>query len=130
MVRNLPSDRIKRGTKILDIASKQGEFANALFKAYGSKIKDTIYSLPTSPLTYEFTRKVYDLLGLPVENVIENYNSYDLLNVKKKDKIMEELLKLDSDIIIGTLRPKITNAEVFILQHLLIPCFWSTTSVR
>lgn len=101
MVRNLPSDRIKRGTKILDIASKQGEFANALFKAYGSKIKDTIYSLPTSPLTYEFTRKVYDLLGLPVENVIENYNSYDLLNVKKKDKIMEELLKLDSDIIIG-----------------------------
>lgn len=85
----------------MDIASKQGEFANALYKAFGGKIKNTIYSLPTSPLTYEFTRKVYDLLGLPVENVIENYNSYDLLNDKKKDKIMKELINLGADIIIG-----------------------------
>lgn len=87
MVGYLPADRIKKGTKILDIASKQGEFANALYKAFGNKIKNTIYSLPTSSLTYEFTRKVYELLGLPVKNVIEDYNSYDLLNSKKKEKI-------------------------------------------
>ena len=98
----LPKDKIKDGTVILDIASKQGEFAAALYKAFGgSKIKNTIYSLPTSSLTYEFTRKVYDLLGIPVENVIENYNSYDLVNDKKKEKIMEELKKLNIDIIIG-----------------------------
>lgn len=101
MVGYLPADRIKKGTKILDIASKQGEFANALYKAFGNKIKNTIYSLPTSSLTYEFTRKVYELLGLPVKNVIEDYNSYDLLNSKKKEKIMNELISLGTDIIIG-----------------------------
>ena len=101
MVGYLPADRIKKGTKILDIASKQGEFANALYKAFGNKIKNTIYSLPTSSLTYEFTCKVYELLGLPVKNVIEDYNSYDLLNSKKKEKIMNELISLGTDIIIG-----------------------------
>ncbi len=101
MVGYLPADRIKRGTIILDIAAKQGEFANALFKAFGKKVKNTIYSLSTSPLTYEFTRKVYELLGLPVKNVIENYNSYDLLNEKKKDKIMKDIIALNTDIIIG-----------------------------
>ena len=101
MVGYLPADRIKKGTTILDIASKQGEFANALYKAFGNKIKNTIYSLPTSPLTYEFTRKVYELLGLPVKNVIEDYTSYDLLNDKKKEKIMNELTSLGTDIIIG-----------------------------
>ena len=101
MVGYLPADRIKKGTKILDIASKQGEFANALYKAFGNKIKNTIYSLPASSLTYEFTRKVYELLGLPVKNVIEDYNSYDLLNSKKKEKIMNEFISLGTDIIIG-----------------------------
>ena len=101
MVGYLPADRIKHGTKILDIASKQGEFANALYKAFGDKIKNTIYSLPTSSLTYEFTRKVYTLLGLPVKNVIENYTSYDLLNDKKKEKIMNEFISLGTDMIIG-----------------------------
>lgn len=101
MVGYLPADRIKHGTKILDIASKQGEFANALYKAFGDKVKDTVYSLPTSSLTYEFTRKVYTLLGLPVKNVIEDYTSYDLLNKKKKEKIMNEFISLGTDIIIG-----------------------------
>lgn len=101
MVGYLPADRIKHGTKILDIASKQGEFANALYKAFGDKIKDTVYSLPTSLLTYEFTRKVYTLLGLPVKNVIKDYISCDLLNDKKKEKIMNEFISLGTDIIIG-----------------------------
>lgn len=101
MVGYLPADRIKHGTKILDIASKQGEFANALYKAFGDKIKDTVYSLPTSSLTYEFTRKVYTLLGLPVKNVIKDYISCDLLNDKKKEKIMNEFISLGTDIIIG-----------------------------
>lgn len=101
MVGYLPTDKIKKGTKILDIASKQGEFANALYKVYGDKIKNTIFSLPTSPLTYEFTRKVYSLLDLPIKNVISEFNSYDLLNNKKKNIVMEDLMKMDADIIIG-----------------------------
>ena len=101
MVGYLPADRIKKGTKILDIASKQGEFANALYKAFGNKIKNTIYSLLTSSLTYEFTRKVYELLGLPVKNVVEDYNSYDLLNSKKKETLMSKFISLGTDIIIG-----------------------------
>lgn len=101
MVGYLPADKIKKGTKILDIAAKQGEFANALYKGYGDKLRNSIYSLPTSPLTYEFTRKVYSLLGLPVAHVIENFNTYDLLNDKKKDILMDSLKQLGTSMIIG-----------------------------
>lgn len=101
MVGYLPADKIKKVTKILDIAAKQGEFANALFKAYGDKLKNSIYSLPTSPLTYEFTRKVYALLGMPVSHVIEEFNTYDLLNDKKKEILMNKLKMLDTTIVLG-----------------------------
>lgn len=101
MVDLLPQGKIKKGTKILDIASKQGEFACALYKKYGDKIGNTIYSLPTSPLAYEFTRKVYSLLGMPICNVIEKYNSYDLIRSENKEKIMEIVKKIDPNIIIG-----------------------------
>ena len=101
MVGYIPLEKIKKGTKILDIASKQGEFANALMKAYGDKLKNSIYSLPTSPLTYEFTRKVYALLGMPVSHVIADFNTYDLLNTEKKDILMKELKTFDANIILG-----------------------------
>lgn len=101
MVGYLPANKIKKDTKILDIAAKQGEFANALYKAYGDKLKNSIYSLPTSPLTYEFTRKVYSLLGLPVAHIIENFNTYDLLNDKKKNILMNSLKQLGTSVIIG-----------------------------
>ena len=101
MVGYIPSEKIKKGTIVLDIASKQGEFANALMKAYGDKLKNSIYSLPTSPLTYGFTRKVYALLGMPISHVIENFTTYDLLNKKKKDILMEKLQELNSDVIIS-----------------------------
>lgn len=101
MVGYLPADKIRNEMKILDIAAKQGEFANALYKAYGAKLKNSIYSLPTSPLTYEFTRKVYSLLGLPVAHVIEEFNTYDLLNDKKKDILMNNLKQLGTSVIIG-----------------------------
>lgn len=101
MVGYLPADKIKKGTKILDIAAKQGEFANALYKAYGDKLKNSIYSLPTSSLTYEFTRKVYSLLGLPVSHVIEEFYTYDLLNDKKKELLMSSLKQLNADMVIG-----------------------------
>lgn len=101
MVNYLPKEKIQQGTPILDIAAKQGEFAIALYRVYGDKIKNSVYSLPTSSLTYEFTRKVYSLLGMPVGNVIENYNSYDLIHSEKKDKIMQILKDIHPTIVIG-----------------------------
>lgn len=101
MVGYLPKDKIKKGTKILDIAAKQGEFAVALYKAYGDTVKNSVYSLPTSSLTYEFTRKVYALMGLPVSHVIADFNTYDLLNDKKKEKLMNILKQFHDGIVIG-----------------------------
>lgn len=40
----------------------------------------------TSKLAYEFTRKVYDLLSLPIDHVFDSFTSYDLI---KKDKNKE-----------------------------------------
>lgn len=101
MVGYLPTDKIKKGMKILDIAAKQGEFAVALCKAYGDKVRNSIYSLPTSSLTYEFTRKVYALLGLPISHVIADFNTYDLLNDKKKDILMSSLKQMNIGLVLG-----------------------------
>ena len=58
VVKLLPDNVFSYGP-VLDIASKQGEFAIALLKRYGHEVSDKIYSVCTSKLTYEFTRKVY-----------------------------------------------------------------------
>lgn len=84
MVKLLPDDVFSHGP-VLDIASKQGEFAIALMRRFGINISDKIYSICTSPLAYEFTRKVYDLLSMPVENIFDKFTSYDLIK-KDKDK--------------------------------------------
>ena len=39
---------------------------DAIFKRFGDRVKNNIFSLPTSGVAYEFTRKVYEELGLPV----------------------------------------------------------------
>lgn len=82
---------VNSGSKILDIASKSGEFATALFKKLynkcdKNKLTNSIYSIPTSTIAYEFTRKIYDVLGLNVNN-ISKFTSYDLLNVKNGNDI-------------------------------------------
>lgn len=76
---------ISYGGKILDIASKMGEFAVALVQKAESEgievglIKDSIYSIPTSGIAYEFTRYVYESLGLDV-SCISHFTSFDLIN--------------------------------------------------
>ena len=84
--------------RILDIASKEGEFAAALYRRFGESIKGNVYSLPTSKITYEFTLKVYKLLGMPAENVISTFTSYDLIN---EDKYKKKLKKMKFDAIVG-----------------------------
>lgn len=93
MVAQIPGDklkeRIEKGEKILDIASKSGEFALALYdrltKDLGishAVVKDAIYSIPTSSTAYEFTRRFYEVLGINVDNIAQYFTSFDLLDVK------------------------------------------------
>ena len=76
----------KKGS--LDINSKMGEFAAALCRRYykmGIKQEEYsrhIYSIPSSSHAYEFTRKIYEILGLDTNNIAAKFVSYDLLNVK------------------------------------------------
>lgn len=78
----------KDDIKLLDIASKMGEFAVAVVKKCKqlgipvTSIKNKVVSIPTSSIAYEFTRKVYEVLGLDVHCIAEQFNSYDLLEVK------------------------------------------------
>lgn len=79
------------GGKVLDIAGKAGEFALAVFEKYialgydKEALKDAIYTIPTSGITYEFTRMIYEILGLNVDNIASKFNSYSLLDVKDED---------------------------------------------
>lgn len=78
------------GNKVLDIAGKAGEFALAVFEKYivlgydKEALTDTIYTIPTSGITYEFTRMIYEILGLNVDNIASKFTSYSLLDVKNE----------------------------------------------
>lgn len=78
--------KVSKDAKIIDIASKSGNFARGYVKKAllnGVKIediKDSFYSIPTSKAAYEFTRKMYDALGLNIENIAQHFTSYDLIN--------------------------------------------------
>jgi hypothetical protein len=100
MVATIPESAINSDTKILDIASKEGEFALALYSKYGETIKKNIYSIPTSYIAYEFTRKMYENLKLPLENILPIY-SPELINVDKKETIKKKLKDMKFDVIIG-----------------------------
>ncbi|WP_053240194.1 Eco57I restriction-modification methylase domain-containing protein [Mesomycoplasma ovipneumoniae] len=99
MVSLFPKESLKEivsnQEKLLDIASKSGEYAVALYKRLTSElgylhedVKDIIYSIPTSPIAYEFTRRFYEILDLNVENIATKFNTYDLVKVKNdKDEV-------------------------------------------
>lgn len=84
---------VNAGSSILDIASKEGEFTIAMYsklKKLGLKeelINNCLYSIPTSKIAYEFTRKVYEILNLSVDNIATNFTSYDLLDIKINNDI-------------------------------------------
>ena len=85
--------------KMLDLASKTGEFAIALFEKFirlnidMKQIKDLIYAIPTSGVTYEFTRKIYEILGLNIANIAERFDTYQLLLIKNGKEIDINKLK-------------------------------------
>lgn len=103
MIAMLPEMENLSDVRYLDIASKQGEFAYAIynrFVAVDDVVKNNIYSLPTSPLCYEFTRKIYKLLGIPVENIIADFTTYDLIEENNEEKI-NRLKDMKFDVIVG-----------------------------
>ncbi len=92
---------LNRGEKILDIASKTGEFAFAVYNLLQGSVSDEvlrngIYSIPTSGTAYEFTRRIYETLGLNVENITtpQNLTAYDLLDITKTVR-RKKVLDLD-----------------------------------
>ena len=91
---------LSKNRAILDINSKMAEFAISIYKKYESlgrnlsEFKDRVYSIPSSTYTYEFTRKVYEILGLNTECIAKNFVSYDLLKIRNKDGIDFEKIRL------------------------------------
>ena len=102
MVAILPLEELneKADAKFLDIASKEGEFSVALYRRFGEKVKDRLYAIATSALAYEFTRKVYTLLGMPVENIYADFTSYDLIG-ENNNEIIKQLTDMKFDVVIG-----------------------------
>ena len=82
---------IQNRHKILDIAGKAGEFALAVYERLiqlgcdEAVVRDSICTIPTSGITYEFTRMVYEILGLNISNLAGKFTAYDLLDMKDED---------------------------------------------
>jgi hypothetical protein len=104
IINGLPTTAIDKNTRLLDIASKQGEFVYAVYKKFGKEVANKFYSIPTSKIAYEFTRKVYKLLELEVKLIETNYTSYDLISENKfieKETIKINNKKMKFNVIVG-----------------------------
>ena len=100
MLRQIPRERIGENAKFLDIAAKEGEFAYAILQEFGSNYQDKIFSIPTSSIAYEFTRKMYEALGMPVKNIANNFNSYDLIG-PQSDEIIQIIKHMEITVAVG-----------------------------
>lgn len=100
MVSVLPDD-VTANSKFLNIAGKMSEFEYALCKRYGDEVKKNIYTIPTSGLTYECTRKMFRFLGIPIENIFSDFTTYDLIDKTKNKDIMERLRNMGFDVALG-----------------------------
>lgn len=126
MVAMLSEDQLRNiitsGEKLLDIASKSGEYTVALVKrlqALGftlDEIRNSIYAIPTSSVAYEFTRRFYEILGLNTACIAKNFTSYDLLDIKKDNEEVDynritELLSQKKDFAEIALQDNIQGGE-------------------
>lgn len=104
IINGLPTTAIDKNTMLLDIASKQGEFVYAVYKKFGKEVANKFYSIPTSKIAYEFTRKVYKLLELDAKLIETNYTSYDLISENifiEKETIKINNKKMKFNVIVG-----------------------------
>ena len=103
---------IGSGSRIIDFSSETGEFSLALLHrfeelgVFASEARNSICSIPTSPLAYECIRKAYELLGLDVDNIYR-FTVYDLLKAIKSDNggIDESTVARVSDILKQAKKP-------------------------
>jgi hypothetical protein len=93
MISSLPVNAINKSIMLLDIASKQGEFVYAVYKKFGKDVASNFYSIPTSKIAYEFTRKVYSLLELDINLIEKRYTSYEL--IKENKLIKDDIIKIN-----------------------------------
>ena len=99
LIEGIPNDKVEGNNPVfLDLASKQGELTIAFLQKYPEANKENIYSVTTSSVAYEMTRKVYKALGIPASNVI--------LPPKSGDNYYEKLYFLIIDTL-GTKKPNI-----------------------
>lgn len=104
IISGLPTKAIDKNTTLLDIASKQGEFVYAVYKKFGKGVANNFYSIPTSKIAFEFTRKVYKLLELDIKLIEANYTSYELISENKfidKETIKINNKKMKFNVIVG-----------------------------
>lgn len=101
MIATLPDDLFANKARVLDIASKQGEMLTACIRRYGADAGQQVYSICTSPLAYEFTRKVYSLLSLPINHIYSTFTSFDLIDKSKNSEIVNHLKKMKFRAIVG-----------------------------
>ena len=99
MVEMINPDLVNPGTVVLDMASKQGEMTFAFHKKYSSIPNINYYSIATSKLTYELTRKVYKALELPEDHVF-NFTSFSLIG-DDSEKYIEHIKAISPDIILA-----------------------------
>ena len=123
MINLIPDDcffnlRDGADNRILDIAGKMGEFAVAVLKRCEllgislDEVKNKILSIPTSSIAYEFTRKVYEVLGLDLSAIAGQFNSYELLQIKETKDDGTEGDKIDYEKIKNLLSQKRTFADI------------------
>ena len=82
--------------KLLDIAGTAGEFAMAIAKrmtALGidkAIIANSIYTIPKSKLCYELIRKVYEMLGLNVQNIAKQIEAVYMFDKNRNPGLTQE----------------------------------------
>lgn len=84
--------------RILDFASLNGAIAKKIIEKYGENIRENIYAVPTSNFAYELTRKVYDILKIPSENILD-FRSVDLVN--NNEMLVSKIKELGISIVVG-----------------------------
>ena len=82
--------------KLLDIAGTAGEFAMALAKRMTvlgidkTTIANSIYTIPKSKLCYELIRKVYEMLGLNVQNIAKRIEAIYMFDKNRNPGLTQE----------------------------------------
>ncbi len=100
MVSLFPDD-VTADSRFLCFAGKTGEFEYALIQRFGDDVKSNIFTIPTSGVTYECTRKMFKLMGIPTENILYPYTSFDLINPNKQQEITRKIMELNFTAAIG-----------------------------